>query len=272
MGKPTHEYHLVDPSPYPFLASMALLSTAVGAVMYMHDKPMGGALLTASLLCVVAVAIVWWRKVIQEGRVDKAHTGLVQKGLQLGMILFIVSELMFFFGFFFSFFKSSLFPVNILEVDGVWPAMQGVWPPEGIETFNAWGLPFINTIILLVSSFTVSIAHHAVVKGDQKKVARWLLITVILGATFTALQAYEYHHAAFGFTDGVYASNFYLATGFHGFHVLVGTIFLFVCLIRANRGTLTVKGHLGLEFAAWYWHFVDVVWIFLFTWVYVWAA
>ncbi len=271
MSEKTHDYHLVDPSPLPILGTISLLILAAGAILFMHEVQYGTALLAVGFLSVLSVMFVWWKTVIKEGIKDKAHTAVVRNGLKWGMILFIASEVMFFFAFFFSFFKSSLFPVDIFDGE-TWPVSAGVWPPEGIVTFDPWGIPFLNTIILLISSYTAHIAHHAVVKGDMKKVVKWLTVTVILGVTFTSLQAYEYHHAAFGFTDGVYASNFYMATGFHGFHVIVGTIFLFVCLLRAKKGTLTKKGHLGLEFASWYWHFVDVVWVFLFTWVYVWGG
>lgn len=271
MSKQTHQYHLVDPSPYPILSTIALFVLAIGAILFMHHKPIGNILLPVGVGSIVMVLIMWWKKVILEGRDDHAHTTPVQHGLRMGMMLFITSEVMFFFGFFFSFFSSSLAPTDVFNGE-TWPVSEGIWPPAGIVTFNPWELPFLNTIILLTSSFTVNIAHHAVVKGDQAKAARWLIVTVLLGMIFTACQAFEYHHAHFGFKDGIYASNFYLATGFHGFHVIVGTLFLAVCLVRARAGTLTQKGHLGLEFASWYWHFVDVVWIFLFTWVYVWGG
>jgi len=178
------------------------------------------------------------------------------------MFLFIASEVMFFAAFFWAFFDASLWP----RVD---PA---VWPPEGIETFDPWGLPLINTVILVTSSGTVTLAHKAVERGDQKWTVNWLIVTVILGAAFTALQAFEYGHAPFGFTDGIYPSTFFMATGFHGFHVIVGTIFLTVCLFRAIKGHFKPGHHFGFEAAAWYWHFVDVVWLFLFSCVYIWGG
>jgi cytochrome c oxidase subunit 3 len=254
----------------PFLASMSLLLMAFGALRFMHEASAGTEMLIGGSIAVILCVFFWWRDVVKEGIHDKAHTSIVRKGLRLGMILFIVSEVMFFFAFFLSFFKASLFPVDMLE--DVWPVAAGVWPPEGIETFSPWGLPLLNTAILLLSSVTVHIAHHAVLEDDRETLIDSLLITVILGMIFTALQAYEYHHAAFGFTDGIYASNFYLATGFHGAHVIIGTIFLAVCYLRAKKGQLTSNGHLGLEFASWYWHFVDVVWVFLFIWVYIWGG
>jgi cytochrome c oxidase subunit 3 len=176
------------------------------------------------------------------------------------MALFIASEVMFFAAFFWAFFTSSLFPVG------------GVWPPKGIHPFNPWEIPFLNTLILLCSGTTVTWAHHALLEGDRKGLSRGLLLTVALGITFTALQAWEYSHAAFGFKDGIYPSTFFMATGFHGFHVIIGTCFLMVCLGRAEAGHFTPDHHFGFEAAAWYWHFVDVVWLFLFICVYIWGS
>ncbi|MGI4775488.1 MAG: cytochrome c oxidase subunit 3, partial [Janthinobacterium lividum] len=207
--------------------------------------------------------------VINEGRSDH-HTEPVRMGLRIGMGLFIISEMMFFFAFFFAYFRSSIFPVGIL--DGVWVVKDGVWPPPEIQTFDPWDIPFINTLVLLLSGTTVTWAHYAMEENNQKDCITALGITVLLGIFFSLMQAYEYHHASFKLRDGIYAANFYLATGFHGIHVIIGTIFLGVCYLRAKRGDFAEnRGHLGFEFAAWYWHFVDVVWLFLFTFVYVWG-
>lgn len=265
-----HDYHLVDPSPMPILSALAVFIIGVGAALYMHEMQGGVTVLTAGFAFVIWCMYRWWKDVIREGLKENHHTGVVQGGLRLGMALFIVSEVMFFFAFFWAFFNASLFPV--LPLTDVWAIAEGVWPPEGITTFDAWDLPLINTLILLLSGTTVTWAHHALLEGNQKDLIRGLALSVALGVLFSVLQAYEYSHAAFGFTDGIYSSTFYLATGFHGAHVIVGTIFLAVCLVRARRGTLSLEGHLGFEFAAWYWHFVDVVWIFLFVAVYWWGG
>ena len=204
---------------------------------------------------------------LKEGMFEKAHTREVSTGLRFGMALFIVSEVLFFSAFFWSFFNASTLPK--LPLEDVWKIAEGIWPPAGIKPFDPMHLPFLNTLILLLSGTTVTWAHHAILNRDQKTAVTALWYTVILGISFTALQAYEYTHAAFGFKDGVYASNFFMATGFHGFHVLVGTIFLAICLIRAKKNQFTPEHHLGFEFAAWYWHFVDVVWLFLFVFVYL---
>ena len=266
-AKQHHPFHLVDLSPWPILTSFSLLLLTGGGVMFLHNSMIGGYITGAGFLSVIFCAYSWWRDVINEGMFGGFHNETVQHGLRIGMALFILSEVMFFFAFFFAYFYSSLFPLDIL--DGFWFSEEGTWPPKGIQTFDPWDIPFTNTLILLLSGTTVTWAHHAIEEKDQESSVLALSLTVGLGAAFSCIQAYEYHHAAFGMSDGIYAANFYLATGFHGLHVIVGTIFLAVCLFRAKRGDFIEGGHLGFEFAAWYWHFVDVVWLFLFVFVYV---
>ena len=256
-----HPYHLVDPSPWPIVGAFSSLVLAVGAVLYMHHE--GPWVMVAGFALLFFTAFMWWRTVIREGQHEGHHTPIVRVGLRYGMALFIASEVMFFSAFFWAYFNASLFPTDVIG---------GVWPPKGLKTFNPWDLPFLNTLILLTSGVTVTWAHHALLENNRRDLIRGLVLTVLLGATFTCVQAYEYHHAAFGFADGIYSSTFYMATGFHGFHVLVGTIFLIVCLGRAMKGHFTPEQHVGFEAAAWYWHFVDVVWLFLFACVYWWGA
>ncbi len=265
-----HPFHLVNLSPWPISTSFSLLVLLSGAVMFMHHYVAGEYVTAFGFASLVFCLYSWWRDVVREGVVEKQHTEAVQTGLRIGMALFILSEMMFFFAFFFSFFKSSLMPVGIL--DGLWVVKEGVWPPAGIKTFDPWDIPFTNTLILLLSGTTVTWAHYALEENNQKDCVAALGFTVLLGVLFSTLQAYEYTHAEFKLQDGVYAANFYLATGFHGLHVIIGTIFLAVCYFRAKRGDFfNGQGHLGFEFAAWYWHFVDVVWLFLFVFVYVWG-
>jgi len=192
----------------------------------------------------------------------------VMIGLRYGMIMFITSEVMFFLAWFWTFFKHALYPMGPQS-----PAVDGIWPPAGIETFDPWHLPIINTLILLCSGAAATWAHHAIAhENNRKDLVSGLVLAIVLGAFFTAFQAFEYSHAAFGFSGNIYGASFFMATGFHGFHVVIGTIFLAVCLARALNGHFTQEHHLGFEAAAWYWHFVDVVWLFLFAAVYVWGG
>jgi cytochrome c oxidase subunit 3 len=258
----SHPFHMVEPSKWPFVGALGSLVMAIGAVMYMHDGPLW--MIFPGLIIVLYTMYSWWRDVVREANNGVDHTVTVRHGLRVGMVLFIASEVMFFFAFFWAYFNAT---IPFLS-----PTATGVWPPEGVVPLDAWSLPFLNTLILLSSGATVTVAHHAIMNGEREKCAKWLLFTVILGLIFTSTQAYEYYHATFGFTDGIYSSTFYLATGFHGFHVIVGTIFLFVCYRRAAKGDFTAEQHVGFEAAAWYWHFVDVVWLFLFCAVYWWGG
>lgn len=273
-GKP-HPYHLVRPSVWPLASALAAFILAIGAVMYLHDIHLfsdakngvvgfkvGLAGVYLGLACVVAVMFGWWRDVVKEAVVEKAHSPITKVGFRFGMALFIASEVMFFAAFFWSFFYSSLFP-NV--------HIGSVWPPTNIHIVDPFDLPFLMTMILLLSGCTVTWAHHAIVEGDKKQAVLALGLTVLLGFAFLGFQIYEYAHAHFAFTDGIYASTFYMATGFHGFHVFVGAVFLLVCWIRAMKGHFTPESHFGFEAAAWYWHFVDVVWLFLFIAIYCWG-
>ncbi len=258
-----HPFHLVDPSPWPIFASFGALCTTVGGVMFFHGFIGGSELGSCGFLMILYSMFVWWRDVIRESTFEGHHTLLVQLGLRYGMILFIVSEIMFFLAFFWAFFHSSLAPT--VEIGAV-------WPPKGIEVLNPWEVPFLNTIILLSSGASVTWAHHAILAGNHKETVSALVVTIVLAALFTTLQVLEYIEAPFTIADSVYGSCFFLATGFHGFHVFVGTIFLAVCLFRQLSFHFTRKHHFGFEAAAWYWHFVDVVWLFLFVAIYWWGG
>ncbi len=258
----SHPYHMVDPSPWPLVGTISAFTIAVGGIWFMHDGPW--ALLALGFALLLFTFYGWWRDVIREANSGIHHTEVVRHGLRVGMLLFIASEVMFFFAFFWAFFDAS---VPFLS-----RTAHEVWPPEGIVPLHTWGLPFLNTLILLTSGATVTIAHHAIRHGDREKTALWTGITVALGFLFLGLQILEYHEAAFTFTDGIYPSTFFMATGFHGFHVFVGACFLAVCFFRARAGQFTADQHVGFEAAAWYWHFVDVVWLFLFASIYIWGA
>jgi cytochrome c oxidase subunit III len=256
-----HDYHVLPPSPWPFLGGVGAFVMLVGAVFLFHGSPPW--LLLIGVAIVLYVMFGWWRDVVQESLAGD-HTPVVVLGLRYGMIMFIISEVMFFAAWFWSFFKHAIYPM---------PAVGGIWPPEGIETFDPWHLPLINTLILLCSGCAVTWAHHALVHEDNRDHLKWgLLLGIALGVLFTFFQIYEYTHAAFGFAGNIYGANFFMATGFHGAHVVIGTIFLTVCLFRVYAGHFTQEKHVGFEAAAWYWHFVDVVWLFLFASIYIWGA
>jgi cytochrome c oxidase subunit III len=290
-----HDYHLVDPSPWPIIGSISVFLMLIGAVFAMNASAQFWGLPVAGqpwifILGVVGVLYTmagWWSEVVKESVVKGNHTPVVKLHLRYGMILFIASEVMFFFAWFFAYFNSAFFPLD---------ASIGEWPPQGIVTFDPWHLPLVNTLILLTSGTTVTWAHHAIQHSDRKGAIQGLGLTIALGALFTCVQAYEYSHAEFtfgfngamlspltdeahkyltvgqGYLGAIYGTTFFMATGFHGAHVIIGTTFLIVCMFRLLAGHFTPTRHFGFEAAAWYWHFVDVVWLFLFACIYVWGA
>jgi cytochrome c oxidase subunit III len=280
-AKPQHDYHIIDPSPWPFLGAVGALIMAIGGVAWMQMLK-GGALhlfglnLANPWLFFIGLAIVlytmfaWWSDTIKEAH-EGHHTKVVSIHLRYGMIMFIASEVMFFVAWFWAFFDASLYSGEAIQASRV-AYTGGVWPPKGIEVLDPLHLPLYNTITLLLSGTTVTWAHHALLHNDRKGLVNGLILTVGLGIIFSSVQAYEYAHAPFTFKDSLYGATFFMATGFHGFHVLIGTIFLAVCLFRALKGHFTPQQHFGFEAAAWYWHFVDVVWLFLFACVYIWAS
>jgi cytochrome c oxidase subunit 3 len=262
-------YHLVDPSPWPLVGALAAGLLAGGMVLFMHGH--GYLLLALGALAVLGTMAVWWRDVISESVEKHLHTPVVKIGLRYGMALFIASEVMFFSAFFWAYFDGALFYDEAIQAARV-QATGGVWPPKGTLAIDPFDMPLMMTVILLLSGTTVTWAHHAVLEGKQSQAVQALVWTVLLGIMFTGFQAYEYVHAPFGFKDNIFSGAFFMATGFHGFHVMIGTIFLAVCLFRAKAGHFTPKSHFGLEAAAWYWHFVDVVWLFLFVSIYWWGS
>ena len=256
-------YYLPDPSPWPILGGLGGLLLVLGIIFVAHYGSY--IILLAGIAVLITTMAFWWRDVVRESSTPDLQSPIVRLGMRYGMMLFIASEVMFFVGFFWAFFNFALFP----DVQG---NGQTVWPPAGIETFDPFHLPFLNTMILLLSVCTVTWAHHALLENDRKAMIQALGLTILLGMSFTMFQAIEYSDAPFKFTGGVYPSTFFMATGFHGFHVMVGTTFLIVCWFRARAGQFTPERHFGFEAAAWYWHFVDVVWLFLFTGIYWWGA
>jgi cytochrome c oxidase subunit 3 len=234
-----------------------------GGVLYMHGYLGGAFLWRFGLFMILFMMFVWWRDIIREATFEGQHTSQVKSGLRIGMLLFILSEVMFFFAFFWAFFHSSFNPS---------PLIGGVWPPVFLQVLNPWKIPLLNTILLLSSGASVTLSHHAIVLGSKNTALYALFVTILLAVVFTSLQGFEYITSPFTISDSVYGSVFFIATGFHGFHVFIGTLFLFICLIRLYLNHFTREHHFGFEAAAWYWHFVDVVWLFLFVTIYWWGS
>ena len=253
-----HPYHLVTPSIWPLFGAVAAMTIAAGIIFAAHFS--NYIVLGIGLSLTAFTMYVWWRDVVRESQVPGLHKLVTQIGMRYGMALFITSEVMFFVSFFWNYFNYFFFP------DKMGTAMAPVWPPMGVTTIDPFAIPLFNTMVLLLSGTTITWAHHCLIEGDNKGTVQGLAVTVALGLAFLSGQAYEYTHSPFPFYHGgIFASSFFIATGFHGFHVIVGTAFLTVCLFRAMRGQFNPQRHFGFEAAAWYWHFVDVVWLFLFV-------
>lgn len=264
-GTKNHDFHILPPSIWPMFGSFSALALTTGGVLFMHEMTGGVPFMMAGLLGILITMYSWWGNVIQEGK-DGDHTPIVQLHLRYGTILFIAYEAMFFVGWFWAFFDFSLFPSELAE------AIGGQWPPKDMKAvLDAYDLPLLNTLILLCSGTTLTWSHHALLKGDYSNTKKGLWATILLGVVFSALQVVEYMHAPFAFGQNTYGSIFYMATGFHGFHVFIGVVFLIVCLKRTYSGDFTPARHFGFESAAWYWHFVDYVWLFLYVAIYVWG-
>ncbi len=277
-ARPHHDYHLVDPSPWPAIGAVSAFLLALGAITWMHHSFAAAPLIFGiGALGIAYTMIGWWRDVALEATYQGHHSPVVQISHRYGMILFIASEVMFFVAWFWAYFNTALFPADMHQfmreqlLGGQWPPVAS---PDGrfISTFDPWHLPLMNTLILLTSGTTVTWAHHALLENDRQGLKWGLICTIALGLAFTAVQAYEYMHAGFTYSGHIYGATFFMATGFHGVHVIIGTSFLIVCLVRAYLGHFTPTQHLGFEFCAWYWHFVDVVWLFLFACIYVWGS
>nr|AVN67952.1 cytochrome c oxidase subunit 3 [Parcoblatta bolliana] len=256
-----HPFHLVDQSPWPLTGAIGALIMMTGLIKWFHQ--FNNELMFIGIIIMILTMIQWWRDIVREGTYQGLHTKFVTKGLRWGMILFIISEVFFFISFFWAFFHSSLSPTIELG---------SLWPPMGILPFNPLQIPLLNTAILLASGVTVTWAHHSLLENNFNQTLQGLFFTVTLGIYFTILQAYEYIEAPFTIADSVYGSSFFMATGFHGLHVIIGTTFLLMCLLRHLFFHFSSNHHFGFEAAAWYWHFVDVVWLFLYISIYWWGS
>ena len=258
-----HPFHLVAPSPWPILTCVSLLTLTTAGVLTMHGFTNALDYLPFAFVALIGSMSFWFRDVISEATYMGNHTLAVQRGLNMGVALFIVSEALFFLAIFWTFFHSALSPTVELGAQ---------WPPMGIEAVNPFELPLFNTVILLSSGFTVTYAHHSLIQGARSGALKGLFYTVVLALVFTALQGIEYSASSFTISDGTFGSCFYFGTGFHGLHVIIGTAFVAVGLWRLLAYHLTENHHLGLESGILYWHFVDVVWLFLFISIYYWGS
>nr|YP_011014867.1 cytochrome c oxidase subunit III [Thabena yunnanensis]WQB38548.1 cytochrome c oxidase subunit III [Thabena yunnanensis] len=258
--KKNHPFHLVTKSPWPILTSINVMTTMLGTVMWMTKKEMST--MNTGMMLTTSCMILWWRDVIREATFQGNHTKKVVKGIKMGMILFIVSEIMFFLSFFWSFFHSSLSPSIEIGMN---------WPPKSIKPFDPMEVPLLNTIILISSGVTITWSHQSLLNNNLKKSYKAIVLTVMLGLYFMILQKWEYKQASFTISDSIYGSTFFVTTGFHGIHVILGSIFLMVCCLRMKKLHFSNKRHLGFEAASWYWHFVDVVWIMLYMSMYWWG-
>nr|ATN41106.1 cytochrome c oxidase subunit III [Podocnemis expansa]DBA36335.1 TPA_inf: cytochrome c oxidase subunit III [Podocnemis expansa] len=261
MTKQTHPFHMVNPSPWPLTGAAAAFMLTSGMIMWFHNNKT--LLLSLGLITLLLTLLQWWRDVVRESTFQGHHTPPVQKGLRYGMILFITSEVFFFAGFFWAFYHSSLAPT---------PELGNCWPPTGITPLNPFEVPLLNTAVLLASGVTVTWAHHSLMEANRSHMIQALTMTILLGVYFTTLQAMEYYEATFTIADSIYGSTFFVATGFHGLHVIIGSTFLLICLIRQIKYHFTSNHHFGFEAAAWYWHFVDVIWLFLYLSIYWWGS
>nr|AML26151.1 cytochrome c oxidase subunit III [Scolytinae sp. BMNH 1274282] len=259
--KQNHPFHLVDQSPWPLMSSLSTFTILMGLIKIFHLNSIN--LFTISMITNMMITFQWWRDISRESTMQGHHTMKVTKGLQWGMILFITSEVFFFIAFFWAFLHASLSPSIELGMN---------WPPMGIKTFNPLEIPLLNTLILLTSGLTITWAHHSLMENNYKQAMQGLTLTVSLGFYFTMLQGLEYFEAPFTIADSIYGTTFFMTTGLHGLHVIVGSTFLTICLIRLIKNHFSKIHHFGFEAAAWYWHFVDVVWLCLYLLFYWWGS
>nr|UZF66144.1 cytochrome c oxidase subunit III [Neodiprion qinghaiicus] len=258
---PKHPFHLVNNSPWPLLSSFSIMIMLMGSIKWFNFKSIY--MLMLGMFITMLIIYQWWRDVVRESTFQGLHTSEVVKGLKLGMILFIISEIFFFMSFFWAFFHSSLSPS--IEIGSI-------WPPKNIIPFNPYEIPLLNTIILVSSGATITWAHHSMMNNLKSETLKSVILTIILGIIFSILQWYEYMDSPFTMADSIYGSTFFMSTGFHGIHVMIGTFFILINLMRIYKNHLSCIHHMGFEAASWYWHFVDVVWLFLYISIYWWST
>nr|UBS91935.1 cytochrome c oxidase subunit III [Anagonalia melichari] len=255
-----HPFHLVDKSPWPISGSIGVMTMTTGMVVWFHKMNIN--LLMLGTMIIIMTMIQWWRDITRESTFQGLHTKKVMLSMKMGMILFIISEVLFFSSFFWAFFHSSLSPTMEIGLN---------WPPMGIKTFDPMNIPLLNTMILLSSGITLTWAHNAIINKNYNQMIQGMMLTIFLGMYFSTLQLYEYMESPFCISDSIYGSTFFMSTGFHGIHVIIGTMFIFISFVRMIKLHFSSYHHIGFEASAWYWHFVDVVWLFLYISVYWWG-
>nr|QKK69290.1 cytochrome c oxidase subunit III [Anterhynchium (Dirhynchium) sp. QHZ-2020] len=260
MNLSNHPYHLVSISPWPIMMSFSIMFTFIGFIKWFYTQNFY--LLIISMMLMLMIKFQWWRDMTRESTFQGCHTFYVVNNLRLGMILFITSELFFFISLFWAYFHYSLAPSIEIGM---------LWPPKGIKMFNPYNIPLLNSIILISSGMTISWSHYSMISNKFKKSLYSLIQTIMLGFIFSIFQYIEYIEAPFTISDSCFGSIFFLTTGFHGIHVLIGNIFLSICLIRLYLNHFSKNHHFGFEAAIWYWHFVDIIWLFVYTWIYWWS-
>nr|YP_010736915.1 cytochrome c oxidase subunit III [Idioscopus ventrispinus]WEP24802.1 cytochrome c oxidase subunit III [Idioscopus ventrispinus] len=256
-----HPFHLVDKSPWPLMSSVGLMTLTSGTIMWFNK--LNWTLMITGLIIILLTMFQWWRDIIRESTFQGMHTKKVMQSMKWGMIMFIMSEVMFFSSFFWAFFHSSLSPSMEIGLQ---------WPPLGIKTFNPMNIPMLNTMILLSSGVSMTWAHNSILNNNYTQTMKSMMITTILGLYFSLLQLYEYMESPFSIADSIYGSTFFMGTGFHGIHVIIGTTFIIIIMIRVKNLHMSNMHHIGFELSAWYWHFVDVVWLFLYITMYWWGS
>lgn len=259
--KPTHNFHIVTQSPWPLTAALGRGILASALVLLFHIPTWHG-ILSSFIFILIPTSYCWWRDTCREACFQGFHQLKVRQGIELGIMLFILSEVIFFFAFFWAYFHRRLAPNNELGC---------MWPPLGLLPLDPYRVPLLNTAVLLASGVTVTWAHHGLINKFKCELSWGLGVTIFLGGYFTVLQFGEYQALSYRIGDSVFGASFFVATGFHGLHVIIGTTFLFIAWLRAQLYQFSTNHHSGLELAAWYWHFVDVVWIFLFVNIYWWV-
>nr|QHF17718.1 cytochrome c oxidase subunit III [Vespa basalis] len=260
MHKSNHPYHMVTISPWPLILSINIMLLLISMIKWFYFMKIN--LMIMTIMSMSLTLIQWWRDIVRESTFQGMHTSNIISNLKLSMILFITSEVFFFISLFWAYFHSSLSPSIEIGM---------LWPPKNIIMFNPYDIPLLNSIILITSGITITWSHNSLINKNINTAWMTLLYTIFLSLLFSTCQYLEYKSAPFTMADSIFGSIFFFVTGFHGIHVIIGTTFLIVCLLRMISNHFSNNHHFGYEAAIWYWHFVDIVWLFVYTWLYWWS-